>query len=87
MDYCMRLRTLGLAAALIASGPLASADVIVQTQSYGPATTDCGTPTPVSLTFPGFNINLGTLTGLSVSVTQNTIGTRERVKMLVKTKN
>jgi len=76
MDYCMRLRTLGLAAAaLIASGPLASADVIVQTQSYGPATTDWGTPTPVSLTFPGFNINLGTLTGLSVSVTQNTIGT------------
>jgi hypothetical protein len=68
----MRLRTFGLAAAaLIGSGPLASGAEIVQTQWYGPQSTNW---TNVSLNFPGFNTSLGTLTGLTVSATQITNG-------------
>jgi hypothetical protein len=75
-DWQMRLKLLGLAAAaLIGSGPLASAAVLVQTESYGPTKTNWGSPTAIALYFPGFNTSLGTLTGLAVSVTQNTSGT------------
>jgi len=72
----MRLKLVGLAAAaLIGSGPLASAAVLVQAASYGPMATNWGSPTPISLNFPGFDKHLGTLTGLAVSVIQNMGGT------------
>jgi hypothetical protein len=71
----MRLRTFVLAAiALTGSASLASADVITDTLSYGPTPTNWGSGGSVSLSFPGFNTSLGTLTGIEITATQTTNG-------------
>src|SRR5271165_6674470 len=63
------------AAALAASVSLASATTITQTESYGPQTTDWGSPTRVPLDFAGFDNSLGTLTGVFVVAKETFNGT------------
>lgn len=58
-------------AALLASASAAVATTITQTESYGPAAASWG---PETLNFAGFNTSLGTLTGVSITVTENVSG-------------
>ena len=72
----MRLTTLVIAAvALVAFGKTATATTITQTESFGPQATNWGSPTAVPLNFSGFDTSLGTLTGVSITVTEDTAGT------------
>jgi len=54
---------------------MSGSSTITQTASFGPTATDWGTPDAVSLHFTGFNTSLGTLTAVSVSVTEKATGT------------
>jgi PEP-CTERM motif len=67
-----KLATIGLtAAALMACASGARANTLTQNASFGPATTTWNT----SLSFAGFNPSLGTLTQVSVTLTESVSGT------------
>lgn len=67
----MNFRKLGLAGlALLASTAMASANVITETQSNSPTATNYS----VTLPFVGFNSALGTLTQVTVTLTENLAG-------------
>jgi hypothetical protein len=72
--WTMKKILLLTAGALFGSASLGSATTITQTQSFGPATTDWGTPNVVPLDFTGFDNSLGTLTGVSITATESSTG-------------
>jgi len=67
---------IGLAAALVLGLGIAQAraDTITETQSYGPAATDWSSVSTVPLDFAGFDTSLGTLTGVSITASENLTG-------------
>jgi hypothetical protein len=70
--HCMAKTALA-AGFLLASTHLASAGVVSESQSFGPATTNWST----TLNFAGFNTGLGTLTEVDITVTETLTGTAQ----------